>query len=190
MAMKYSDTDMAEKVIFDLGDVILRLPTEEDVDDLLLVKNEQEAAMLLGRTHAMYTREDIQSWIAFHRGRTDERLYVVEDKESGHVVGHAGLYQINTISRRAEYGILLGNKRFRGRGLGQKITRFFIRHAFEDLGLHKVKSTVITDNQASYHMCLKSGFVQEGLMRDETYKNDQFYDVYLLSVLSTDYRPE
>lgn len=172
------------EVLYQEGNLGFRPPVEEDLQDLLLVKNDQEAAALLGRTHGAYSEEDILSWIRFHRNRTDEVLFVVVDMESGHVVGHVGLYQIDRVSKKAEYGILLGNKKFRGHGVGQQATRFMLKHAFGPLGLHKVKVTVISDNLASYHMCLKCGFVEEGLMKEETFKNGRYYDVYLMSVIN------
>ena len=159
----------------------LRLPEETDISDLLSVKNDKEAALLLGRTHGEYTEDDIKKWIAFHTGREDEVVMVIVDLLTNSVIGHAGLYKIDKVSRKAEYGILIGNGDFRGRGIGKKVTTFMYEYAFSKLELQKVKAIVLSDNIASHRMLLRCGFVEEGLLKRETFKNERFYDSYLLA---------
>jgi RimJ/RimL family protein N-acetyltransferase len=161
--------------------LLFRKPCLDDVNDLLAVKNDNEAAMLLGGVHHQYTEEDITNWINFHNSQEDEAVFVVVDTDTGHVIGHAGIYKIDKRIRRAEYGILIGAKNSRGKGYGTKITNTISEYGFSVLGLHKIKALVLKENLPSYYMFKKCGYVEEGVLVDENYKNDRYYDVVILS---------
>lgn len=164
-----------------IGNLLFRKPCLDDIDDLMMVKNDDESALLLGGFHHHYTKEDITSWINFHNSQDDEAVFVVVDTDTGHVIGHAGIYKIDKRIRRAEYGILIGAKYARGKGYGTKITNAITEYGFKVLGLHKIKALVLKENLPSYYMFKKCGYVEEGVLVDENYKNDRYYDVVILS---------
>ncbi len=170
-----------EDAILKVDTLLFRKPCLEDVDDLLAVKNDEEAATLLGGVQKKYTKEDIIYWINFHNSKEDEVVFVIVDAENDHVIGHAGIYKIDKRIRKAEYGILIGAKNSRGKGLGTKITNAVSEYGFSVLGLHKIKALVLKDNLPSYYMFKKCGFVEEGILKDENFKHGRFYDVVILS---------
>ena len=171
----------SEEPIIKVDYLLFRKPRIEDVADLLAVKNDDESALLLGGVHHQYTEQDIKNWIEFHNTQADEAVFVIEDTESGHVIGHAGIYKIDKRIRRAEYGILIGTKAARGRGWGTKITNAISEYGFSVLGLHKIKALVLKENLPSYYMFKKCGYVDEGVLKDENFKNDRYYDVVIMS---------
>ena len=145
------------------------------------VKNEDESAFLLGGVHHHYTKDDITSWINYHNSQEDEAVFVIVDTDTGHVIGHAGIYKIDMRIRKAEYGILIGEKKARGKGYGTIITNTISEYGFKVLGLHKIKALVLKENRPSYYMFKKCGYEEEGVLKDENFKNDRYYDVVVLS---------
>lgn len=170
-----------DNAILQVDNLSFRKPCLNDVDDLMMVKNDSESALLLGGVHHHYTKEDIINWINFHNSQEDEAVFVIVDTDTGHVIGHAGIYKIDKRIRRAEYGILLGIKSARGKGWGTKITKAISDYGFNKLGLHKIKALVIKENLPSYHMFKKCGYVDEGILVDENFKNGRYYDVVIMS---------
>lgn len=177
---KHSDTN----IVLKQGNLFFRKPCLDDVCDLLAVKNDTEAALLLGGVYHQYTEQDIVNWINFHNSQADEVLFVVIDTDTGKVIGHAGLYKIDSRIRRAEYGILIGSKSSRGRGYGTRITSVITNYGFTSLGLHKIKALVLKENYPSLNMLRKCGYVEEGVLVDENYKNDRYYDVIIMSIIN------
>ena len=110
-----------------------------------------------------------------------EAVFVIVDTESGHVIGHAGIYKIDKRIRKAEYGILIGTKNARGKGYGTIITNTISEYGFSVLGLHKIKALVLKENLPSYYMFKKCGYEDEGVLKDENFKNDRYYDVVIMS---------
>jgi len=175
------NTNNENAAVLKVDNLLFRRPCLSDVEDLLAVKNDNEAALLLGGVHHQYTKEDIANWIEFHNTKDDEVVFVVVDTETNRVIGHAGIYKIDKRIRRAEYGILIGTKNARGKGWGTKITNFMSDYGFNQLGLHKIKALVLKENLPSYYMFKKCGYVDEGVLVDENFKNDRYYDVVMMA---------
>ena len=109
---------------------------------------------------------------------------VVEDLDKGKLIGHVGLYDIDRIARKTEFGILIADDESRGKGYGTKATSIMVDYAFNVLGMHKVTAKILNENIPSISMLKKCGFSIDGCLRDDVYKNDRFYDVICMSILN------
>lgn len=166
--------------------LFFRRPTLDDVDQIRDLKNNEKAALLLAGIHHIYTSEDIVNWINFHNNNSEEVLLVVEDKTAGKLIGHIGLYKIDRIAKKAEYGILLADDDSRGKGYGTKATLLMVTYAFNTLGMHKVTAEVLSENAASVAMFKKCGFSIDGCLRDDVFKNNRYYNVLAMSIIAGD----
>ena len=164
------------------GNLLFRRPGMEDAPALRDLKNNKEAAFWLGGIHHAYTLEEIEKWIDFHNNNEHEVLLVIEDVEAGRLIGHVGLYKIDPIAKKTELGILIADDNSRGKGYGTLITSTMVKYAFEELNMHKVTVEVLLGNIPSMKMFKKCGFNIEGCLRDDVYKNDQYYDVLCMAV--------
>ena len=164
-----------------------RRPVLEDANALCELKNNAKAAYLLGGIHRTYTVDDIVNWINFHNNNPDEILLVVEDISADKLIGHVGLYKIDKLAKKTEFGILLADDNSRGKGYGTKSTRLMVDYAFNTLGMHKVTAEVLSENAPSIAMFNKCGFSVDGRLRDDVFKNNRYYDVLTMSVLADEY---
>jgi RimJ/RimL family protein N-acetyltransferase len=74
-----------------------------------------------------------------------------------------------------------------GRGIGSRLLRSVLDVCFDDLAAHRVELLVFEENERAYRVYLKTGFVEEGVLRD-LHRNDDgsFRSMRLMSLL----RPE
>ncbi len=114
-------------------------------------------------------------------------VFSIVNKKNDQLIGSAGLYQMNWVSRSAEYRIIIGGKGMRGKGIGQEVTRLLLRYAFEKLNLNKVWLGYNADNPAAAGSYKGAGFVKEGVLRQEIYRNGLYYDAVRMSVLRKEY---
>lgn len=168
--------------------LLFRRPTQDDATIICDLKNNEKAALLLGGAHHTYTVADIERWIDFHNNNPEEVLLVVEDIERGKLIGHVGLYKIDLVAKKTEYGILLADDDSRGKGYGTKATKTMCDYAFDKLGLHKVTAEVLSENAASIVMFKKCGFSIDGCLRDDVFKNSRYYDVLSMSIIESEFR--
>lgn len=171
-------------ILLRYDNLIYRKPTLDDVNDLINLKNNKKASLLLGGNTPFYTKEMIIKWVEFHNNKKDELLLVVYDEISKKLIGHIGLYNIDFIAKKAEYGILLADDDSRGKGYGTNSTKVLVEYAFNKLNLHKIYAEVIAENKASVAMFKKCGFRIDGILRDDIFKNRRFYNVYNMSILN------
>ena len=101
-------------------------------------------------------------------------------------IGNAGLHHIDYQQRTAEFGMLIGEKEFWGRGIGTETTRFVLQYAFHNLGLHNVLLQVYADNQAAIRAYTRAGFKLIGRRREARRDSGSVQDILLMDCLATD----
>jgi RimJ/RimL family protein N-acetyltransferase len=116
--------------------------------------------------------------------------YVIEadDGPSFRPAGSIAFELANRRSRIANlYGLML-HPDFRGRGLAREATRLFTRHLIEDLDYHRVQLECYGYNERAIHHFEASGFLREGVKRKAYWRNGEWVDGVLFSVVAEDLR--
>ncbi len=75
-----------------------------------------------------------------------------------------------------------------GQGSGKPLMRLAMRHAFIDLGAHRLWLDVFAENERARHVYRGLGFVEEGTMRDAAQKPDGFHSLVIMSMLEDEFR--
>lgn len=106
----------------------------------------------------------------------------------GRFVGVTSLYGPDLGRGQARFSIVLGDPEVWGRGLGTEVTRRVVDHAFRNLGLHKVSSDYLEPNAASRAIHERVGFVEEGRLREDAWRQGRWVDRILLSLLASEWK--
>lgn len=62
-----------------------------------------------------------------------------------------------------------------------------IKYVFEELGLHRINSSVLKCNRFSRKLNESLGFQMEGILRKKIFKNNVWNDVYIFGLIIDDY---
>lgn len=158
------------------------------LDDIAMVRtwrNLPDVARYMYTDHQISEGEHAR-WFGDALERSDRRYWIIE--LDGQPVGLANLVEISERHRRASWAFYLADPAVRGRGVGSFTEEFVLRHAFEELGLHKLCCEVLGSNDAVVGMHQKFGFVVDGVLRQHIWKDDHFEDVVSLSMTEDEYR--
>ncbi len=117
----------------------------------------------------------------------NEVTFAVIDKKNNRMVGWGGLYVINWSSRTAEYRVFIGAKNYWNKGYGTEIAKLIVQYGFEKLNLNKVWLGVNTEHKGGFYSYQKAGFVKEGVLRQEIFRNNRYYDAVRMSILRSEY---
>lgn len=103
------------------------------------------------------------------------------------IIGTTGLYSVNWIARSAEFRVFIGAKDLWNQGIGTELTRLMAVYGFEKLNLNRVWLGVNADNLGGVRAYEKAGFTREGVLRQEQFRNNRYYDVVRMSMLRPEY---
>jgi ribosomal-protein-alanine N-acetyltransferase len=102
-----------------------------------------------------------RDWLA--RSLTGAHLgLIARDREGGHIVGVVNLNNIITGSFCCAFLGYYGVSRYAGRGYMTDAVRQTVRHAFDDLGLHRLEANIQPGNAPSIALVKRLGFRKEG----------------------------
>lgn len=129
--------------------------------------------------------EDEYRWLeqqtSYSRG---EYQFAVEDFE-GDLVGRCGIIRLDWKNRVAELGIMIGTP-YRRRGYASEAMALLCDFCFREMNLHKLKVSVFDFNEGAIRCYEKNGFVREGVLRGEMWRDGAYRDVVLLARFSTE----
>ena len=171
-----------------IGDLItLRAIEISDLDMMQKWANDPSIQYMLGGWHFPTNRNDQEKWYENLSCNSMHQRFLVVDKDSTKV-GMANLVNINFKDGNAELGVLLDPK-FQGKGFGKDIVETLMKYSFEELRLNRLETSIIASNKPSLGLFLnKCNWTQEGILRNWYFRNGQFIDKMMLSILSDEYK--
>ncbi|MCF6277901.1 MAG: GNAT family N-acetyltransferase [Anaerolineales bacterium] len=114
----------------------------------------------------------------------------MRDGDTWRLIGNSGFHDFDAIAHSAEVGIMLGDKSIWHQGYGTEVMRLLLKHGFETLNLNRIQLHVYADNRWAIRTYEKIGFVHEGRKRQALFKNGQYRDSLLMSVLRSEWNEE
>lgn len=117
-----------------------------------------------------------------------EVLFAIETKDGVHI-GSCGLHGASPEDRRAELGIMIGEKAYWSKGYGTDAVATMVRFAFGEMDLNRVELHVFDFNARGIAAYRKGGFVQEGRLRQHHYQDGAYHDVVVMAVLRDEWSP-
>ncbi|CAN0617503.1 GCN5-related N-acetyltransferase [Burkholderia multivorans] len=171
-------------------EIFLRELERADLAALNAWRADRELVGMLGGSFRYVNAEVDNKWFdAYLAGRSRTVRLAICTRSTGAMVGVVYLLDIDWVNRSAEFAIQLGDAAVRGRGIGTEATRLALRHAFDDLNLHRIFLTVLATNTHAIALYEKAGFRAEGLLRQAAFKEGRYVDVIPMALLATDRPP-
>ncbi len=166
--------------------VRLRAYEKSDADALFRWFSDEEVTRWLGPPN-LPSRAQQEKFIEMASVSGDDAKYFAIETLDGKLVGDCGLRKIDWKSRKAEFFITIGEKQLWGKGFGSDALRIVIRLAFHRMNLNRLWLSTLADNSRAVRCYEKCGFVREGLLRQESFVDGKYRDVFMMGLLREDY---
>ena len=108
--------------------------------------------------------------------------FAIETLAEGKIIGQCGFVKVNWKNRSAELTILIGEKEYRGRGYGRDAIQTLCAFGLNEMNLRKIKATVFDFNRAARACYARCGFLEEGVLKQEIYREGAYHDVTLMAL--------
>lgn len=167
--------------------VTLRAIERGDLELLHKWSNDPEINYMLGGWHFPSSMQDQEKWFSSLSLSSNNQKFAIDTPDLG-LIGMANLVDINWKDRNAFHGMLLGNKDMRGKGYGIDTVMAINRYAFEELGLMRMNTTIIANNEPSLGVYTKKcGWVVEGIKKNHYFRKNQWWDEVVVGITKEDY---
>jgi RimJ/RimL family protein N-acetyltransferase len=162
--------------------VILRAFEREDVERCYRWMNDPNIVRTLKSRYPIAFQNEIE-WLdrAMHPS-SDERHFAVERKDDRSHVGNASIHDIDWMSRTGWFGLFIGEPSAWNRGYGSDAVHTLVRFAFEEMNLVKLRIHVFDYNERAKHVLIHHGFVEEGKLARDFYREGSYHDIVILSI--------
>jgi len=118
---------------------------------------------------------------------SDSVMFAIRKLEGDEIVGTVGFYEIEWANGSAWMGIGIGDRKNWGKGYGAETVRLILRHAFDEMNLHRISLTVIEYNARAIALYERAGFRREGVFREFGLRDGRRYDLLLYGLLRPDW---
>lgn len=154
--------------------------------ELMDLCNSVDRSYLSDRIPSPYTEADADWWLGMvseHDGVDGLFRAIVLD---GKIVGSISVEcRPDVYHRDCEIGYMLLTE-YWSQGIMTEAVRLMCEEAFEKLDIARITGIVYTENEASWRVLEKNGFVREGLQRKTACKKGKMHDVFLYGKLRED----
>jgi RimJ/RimL family protein N-acetyltransferase len=127
-----------------------------------------------------------EKWFEKSQERPPEERNLCIEVQQGNewiFIGSTAFFDFNWRSRKAEIGIMIGEKSFWNQGYGTETMLLMLQHGFETLNLHRIYLKVYATNPRAIRAYEKVGIVHEARQREAHYDNGVYSDDLIMSVL-------
>ena len=112
-------------------------------------------------------------------------LFGIFDKKGVHI-GNIKLGNISQVHKRADIGLLIGEKSYWGKGIASEAIGILTKFSFNILKLHKVYAGIYSNNIGSIHAFKKNKFYKSATFKEHAFYENNFIDVYFYETINND----
>ncbi len=130
-----------------------------------------------------------EDWISKHAdwfAKGDSVNWAIEHKTEKKLVGCVSI-MINKANRRAEIGYWVAEE-YWNKGYCTEAAIEAIRYGFQRMNLNKITARHVKGNPASGKVMLKMGMEQEGLLKQDSFRNGNYEDMVVYGLLAKDFK--
>lgn len=136
------------------------------------------------------TEQQLTEWINKCQTSNNCFPFAIRSVEDNRTIGYIELDNVQWWNGVANLGIGIGSKGQRGKGYGREAMELLLEFAFNEINLHRVQLNVFSYNERAIMLYEKVGFQREGCYREFVHKDGQYFDMYLYSILSHEWKSE
>lgn len=137
-------------------------------------------------THDVPSEASIRGW--YERNRAAGAL-VWAVLHRGEPIGYVTLFDIDGVNRKAELALMIGERTAWRQGFAKETLQILLHYALapaerDGMGLNKIYLSVFAGNVAARRAYASCGFREDGVLREDMYRDGAWHDQILMSVLA------
>lgn len=166
--------------------VNVRSLIREDIINIVKWKTDPEIADLV-RGGPIHTTIEIENRRFDRHNEGSDTLRLLIETKQKKAIGFISLGDIDKENKKAELGMLIGEKAYWNRGYGTDALITLLDYLFTKLDFNRIALEVFDYNLRAKKAYEKIGFKVEGIQRQGLYRANHFHDIYNMGLLMQDF---
>ncbi len=164
--------------------VYLREVRESDINEnYCRWLNDHEVNQYLETRFSPYSEDMIRSYVREMTDDPNSVLMAIIHKKTKTHIGNIKIGHINWVHRFADISLMIGEKRFWGKGYGTEAIKLAVEYAFYTLNLRRLAAGIYANNIGSIKAFKKAGFLEEGRQKEHRFCHAAYVDDVLLGII-------
>ena len=169
----------------ELDKLILNQPTEDDCLEISQILNHEVYSSNTINIPFPYTEKDAKFWVGLSETgfkNNNHLIFAIREKVNEKIIGAIDL-GIDIRFNKAELGFWL-EKKYWNKGITTEAAKAMIKFGFCNLKLKRIYASHFDFNGSSGKVLEKAGMTKEGLLKCHTYKNGEYQNHILYSIIN------
>ncbi|MEX0749817.1 MAG: GNAT family protein [Dehalococcoidia bacterium] len=170
--------------------VNLRAPDMSDLERNHRWINDREVARYLGgQARYLMSMAAEEAWMrgVCEQLQSYDRVFLAIETKDGRHIGNTNFFGAIPEQRRAELGIMIGEKECWSQGFGTDALRTLVRFGFDEMNFNRIVLQVFSYNPRAIACYRKLGFVEEVRMRQDMWHEGAYHDTIVMGLLRDEY---
>lgn len=159
---------------------------KEYLKDLLRWRNDPDVQQWIFQKWPLSMAEQ-EKWFGSYLENERYKILVVYHENDRRNIGYLRLANIDYQNSSLEIGGDIGEREYRGKGVGKIMYQKALGFVFDELNINRVYLHVLEDNEVAIKFYTKMGFQKEGLLRQHIFKNGKFRNIFVMSILREEF---
>ena len=170
-----------KKVVIDGDNVHLEIFNKRFISEAYVSWLRDSAmSQIITKGKKRITIEEVESYCYNLMESDDNYLFAIIDNEDDKHIGNVRLGPIDSKERQCQFGMMIGDKSYHGRGIGTEVVKIAVKFCFDELHMRSVHLNVREDNIAAIRTYEKNNFVRKDVKSNYIEKNGRCYDAMML----------
>lgn len=165
--------------------LLIREITIDDIDIMYKWAKDEEIAYFSDEDTSVTYDQFVKRYNLYLNSERDNlKLFAVT--LDGKTVGRVEL-GFDLDHRRGQFGIIIGEKDYWGKGIGKRALEALFSYGFEKLKLNRISCEVYDYNNRSINLMKSVGMILEARLKEVEFIKDKYVDLYLFRILKKEY---
>lgn len=133
------------------------------------------------------TIDSVSEWLSKKKNSHESGEFAIIYNKTGEYIGNVSYGSIDWKNRNCEIAIMIGEEKYRNKGIGTKALLLLMDFIFNELNLHRIELKVYDFNKRAIRCYEKCGFKKEGILRDTVYKHGKYINEIIMGILNDEY---
>ncbi|MFA6410700.1 MAG: GNAT family protein [Candidatus Buchananbacteria bacterium] len=174
---------MKKEIILKGKLVTLRPLSQKDAGRFCQWLNDSEVLIFLDiYDRSRTTLKMEKEWISKMKREKTRAAFAIDANDGTHI-GVVSLRDIEPLHKNAQFGIIIGDKKYWGQGCGTEAGKLIIDYGFRKLKLHRIWLGFYAYNIRAEKSYKKLGFKKEGCLRQQLFRKGHYHDLINMGIL-------